>query len=199
MDCIKTGRLIAALRKEKGLTQKNIADAMGIQSKTVSKWECGLGLPDLSLLGDLSVILGVDTKTLLEGEIRPNRQDNGNISRTKFYICPVCGNILFSTNSASIFCCGRKLEPLKAEKEDGRLGIKAAAVDTDYYFTFRHPMEKGNYMVFAACVKGDRLLLNRFYPQQDSRFRLPAGFMGRLYMYSEAEGLLDCGNVADLI
>ena len=41
MDCVKIGKLIAKLRKEKKLTQKNIADALGIQNKTVSKWECG--------------------------------------------------------------------------------------------------------------------------------------------------------------
>ena len=51
------------------MTQKNIADALGIQSKTVSKWECGLGCPDSSLWSDLSTILGVDMKQLMEGEI----------------------------------------------------------------------------------------------------------------------------------
>ena len=199
MDCIKTGSLIAALRKEKGLTQKNIADALGIQSKTVSKWECGLGRPDLSLIADLSVILGVDTQAILDGEIRHNKPDNGNINRTKLYMCPQCGNVLFSTSPAGIFCCGRKLEPLKAEKDDGTLDIKAVEADTDYFITFNHPMEKDNYMVFAACVKGDRLMLNRFYPQQNREFRLPMGFMGRLYMYSASMGLIDCGNVKDLV
>jgi transcriptional regulator with XRE-family HTH domain len=47
MDCVKIGKLIAKLRKEKKLTQKNVADALGVQNKTVSKWECGLGCPDL--------------------------------------------------------------------------------------------------------------------------------------------------------
>ena len=49
MDCIKTGRLLAKLRKEKGLTQREVADALGISNKTISKWETGLGCPDLSL------------------------------------------------------------------------------------------------------------------------------------------------------
>lgn len=42
MDCVKIGKLIAKLRKEKNLTQRNVADALGIQNKTVSKWECGV-------------------------------------------------------------------------------------------------------------------------------------------------------------
>ena len=64
MDCVKIGNLIAKLRKEKKLTQRNIADALGIQNKTVSKWECGLGCPDLSLWPELSTILGVDSAAL---------------------------------------------------------------------------------------------------------------------------------------
>ena len=110
MDCVKIGNLIAKLRKEKNLTQKNIADALGIQNKTVSKWECGLGCPDLSLWPELSAILGVDMKPMMEGEITSNKPDSGNIDKIRFYVCPSCGNILVSTGSASIFCCGRKLE-----------------------------------------------------------------------------------------
>ena len=63
MDYEKTGKLIRFLRVERGLTQKNIADALNISNKTVSKWECGLGCPDLELWPELSVILGVDMGT----------------------------------------------------------------------------------------------------------------------------------------
>ena len=93
MDCVKIGKLIAKLRKKKNLTQKNIADALGIQSKTVSKWECGLGCPDLSLWPELSAILGVDMNQLMEGEITPNKPDSGNIEKIRFYVCSTCGNI----------------------------------------------------------------------------------------------------------
>lgn len=44
LDCIKIGKLIARLRGEKGLTQQQIADALNITNKTVSKWECGVSL-----------------------------------------------------------------------------------------------------------------------------------------------------------
>ncbi|MBR5521007.1 MAG: helix-turn-helix domain-containing protein [Oscillospiraceae bacterium] len=199
MDCMKTGRLIAQLRKEKGLTQKNIADALGIQNKTVSKWECGLGAPDTSLLSDLAVILGVDTRRILEGEIRPNRPDNGNMARTKFYICPVCGNIMFSSGSASMFCCGRKLEPVKAEKCEDGLSINIEHMDAEWFISFNHPMEKDNYMMFAACVKGDVVYLNRFYPQQSPQFSLPDSLMGRLYLYSTSMGMVDAGTIKEII
>ena len=103
MDCVKIGNLIAKLRKEKKLTQRNIADALGIQNKTVSKWECGLGCPDLSLWPELSTILGVDMKQMMEGEITSNKPDSGNIDKVRFYVCPSCGNILVSTGSCLLY------------------------------------------------------------------------------------------------
>ena len=59
MDCKKIGSLIYELRKDKNMTQKQIADLMNISDKTISKWERGLGCPDISLLPELSQILGV--------------------------------------------------------------------------------------------------------------------------------------------
>ena len=50
MDCSKIGKLIYNLRKEKDMTLKQIADLMNISDKTISKWERGLGCPDISLL-----------------------------------------------------------------------------------------------------------------------------------------------------
>lgn len=189
MDCSKIGRLIATLRKEKGLTQQNLADAIGVQNKTVSKWECGLGFPDLSFWSDLSTIFGVDMTQLMEGEITPNKPDIGNINRVRFYVCPSCNNILFSTGSASNFCCGRKLEPLKLAEPAEALKVKAVEMDTDYYISFDHPMEKEHYILFAACVDSDKVLLNRLYPEQDSALRIPMSFRGKLYLYCVKDGM----------
>ena len=54
MDLSKTGKLISELRKEKGLTQKAVAEKLGVCPKTVSKWETGHGFPDISLISELS-------------------------------------------------------------------------------------------------------------------------------------------------
>lgn len=68
MDQIKTGRFIASLRKEKGLTQLELADSLGISDKTVSKWERGAGLPEVSLMLPLCEALSVSVNELLVGE-----------------------------------------------------------------------------------------------------------------------------------
>lgn len=60
MDCGKVGALIQRLRRENGMTQKALADALHISDRTVSKWERGAGCPDVSLLGGLSAVLKVD-------------------------------------------------------------------------------------------------------------------------------------------
>lgn len=189
MDCIKTGRLIARLRKEKGLTQKSMADALGISNKTISKWETGLGCPDLSLWPDLSTILGAEISQLMEGEIVPNKPDNGNMLKIKFYVCPNCGNILFSSGSASIFCCGKKLDALKS-MNDETLNITSEISDTEYYITLDHEMSKEHYISFAALVKGDRVYLIRLYPEQNPSFRLPALKRAKLFLYCVQHGLM---------
>ena len=190
MDCVKIGELIAKLRKEKNLTQKNIADALGIQSKTVSKWECGLGCPDLSLWPDLSAILDVDMVQLMEGEITSNRPDSGNIDKVRFYVCPNCGNILVSTGSASIFCCGRKLEQIIPMDSVDAIKITVEEIDTDYFISFDHPMTKEHYISFVAYVKSDRVLLNCLYPEQSPTCRFPITKGGKLYVYCVKHGLM---------
>ena len=189
MDCVKIGKLIASMRKEMGLTQKNIADALGIQNKTVSKWECGLGCPDLSLWPELSAILGVDMKQMMEGEITRNRPDSGNIDKVRFYVCPTCGNILVSTGSASIFCCGRKLERITPKDTSNAPKITVEEMDTDYFVTFDHPMTKEHYLSFAAYVKSDRVFLTRLYPEQSPTCRFPIVSGGKLYVYCIKHGL----------
>lgn len=190
MDCVKIGKLIAKLRKEKNLTQKNIADALGIQSKTVSKWECGSGCPDLSLWPKLSTILEVNMKQMMEGEITSNKPDAGNIDKVRFYVCPFCGNILVSTGSASIFCCGRKLEHILPVETLTAPEITVEEIDTDYFITVDHPMTKEHYLSFAAYVKSDKVYLNRLYPEQNPAFRFPVIKGGKLYVYCVKHGLM---------
>lgn len=79
VDLEKIGNFIASLRKEKGLTQEKLGEALGVSSKTVSKWERGVNAPDISLLNSLSSILGVDLEELLNGE----KKDNKTISKNK--------------------------------------------------------------------------------------------------------------------
>lgn len=189
MDCEKTGALIRTLRTERGLTQKQIADDLGISPKTVSKWECGQGCPDLSLWRELAVILGADVEQLMEGELRRNRPDSGNLNRVRFYVCPCCGNVLFSTGPAGVHCCGCRLEPLKPNGEE-LPGLTVEEIDLEYYLTFDHPMTKQHHLIFAAYVKTDRITLQRLYPEQEATVRFPMQRGGTLYVCCSQHGLV---------
>ena len=67
MDQAKTGRFIAACRKELGLTQRQLAEKLSVSDKTISKWECGGGLPEVGLMLPLCGELGVTVNELLTG------------------------------------------------------------------------------------------------------------------------------------
>lgn len=190
MDNKKIGQLILSLRKEKGLTQKQLADMLGVGDKAVSKWECGGGCPDISLWGALSDILGADMKKLLDGELYPNKPSNGNISKTSFYVCPNCNNILTSTGNTSVTCCGRRLSPLKPVSISNDENISISKMDGGIYVKLLHPMDKVHHIMFMALLSGNQLILNRLYPEQNAETEFPGFSPNRtLYYYCTEHGL----------
>lgn len=190
MDNIKVGQLILQLRKEKGLTQQQLADRLNISNKAISKWECGHGAPDISLWEELSAVLGADILKLLQGELHPNRPDVGKIDKMRFYVCPVCGNILTSTGKANISCCGRKLEPEVAKLCTPEHEISISQVDIEYCISLNHDMSKEHYIYFIAYVQGNCVVLLRLYPEQSPMFHLPmVRGVGNLYLYCSKHGL----------
>ena len=125
MDPIKTGQLIRQFRMQLGLTQRELAEMLHVTDKTVSKWETGGGCPDISLLRELSGVLGVSMETLLRGE-RTEQEDTGNMKKLRFYVCPDCGNILTSSADAQVHCCGKHLTPLTPKKAEEAVTRPAA-------------------------------------------------------------------------
>ena len=71
MNQEKIGSFISALRKEKQLTQEQLGDKLGVSQKSVSRWETGKNMPDISLLKPLSLELGITVSELIEGERQP--------------------------------------------------------------------------------------------------------------------------------
>ena len=189
MDCQKMGSLIRAFRLQLGLTQKQLADRMNLSDKTVSKWERGLGAPDVSLLQELSAILGVSLRELLAGEITENDFVGGNMKNTKYYVCPVCGSITTCTGNASVSCCGRSLEPLEARKADPEQQLLVEQIEDEWYIQSAHPMEKEDYISFIAFATGDRLELVKQYPEWEIQTRIPRRGHGKLLWYSTSKGL----------
>lgn len=74
MDLNKTGKFIALIRKEKGLTQRELAEKLNLSEKTISKWERGVGFPDISLILLLCKCLEIDANELMTGERLQDKQ-----------------------------------------------------------------------------------------------------------------------------
>lgn len=192
MDSKQIGELLARLRKERGMTQQQVAEALHVSPQAVSKWERGKGCPDISLLPALSSIFGVALGRLLMGDLAPEKTEVGNMRRLKFYVCPDCGNILTATGGGELHCCGRKLEPLQARPTDETHAVTVREIEEDWYVTFSHPMEKDHYFRFAAYVATERVLLVRLYPEQGGEFRIPQlRGDGKLYLCCSRDGLFE--------
>ena len=184
-----TGTAIRSLREKKGYTQKQLADRISVSDKAVSKWETGRGLPDLALLEPLGAALGVSVAELLSGECVTNRNRAGNPLRGRFYVCPVCGNVIHAMGEGSFHCCGVALPPLEAEVPDETHELTAEDVDGEYYVSLAHPMEKGHFISFLALVGPSRLEIVKLYPEQEAAARFSKRGGGILYACCNRHGL----------
>lgn len=189
MDCKKVGNLIRQFRREQNLTQKQLADQMALSDKTISKWERGLGCPDVSLLAELAAIFKVNLSELLAGRLSENTFVGGNMKNTKYFVCPVCGNITLCTGSAAVFCCGRALTPLEVQKAAPSEQLKVESIEDEWYIESDHPAEKEDYISFIAFARGDKLQILKQYPEWEIHARIPKRGHGTLLWYSTSKGL----------
>ena len=189
MNTYVTGNTIKSLRESRNLTQSELADKIGVSSKTVSKWETAKGLPDISLLQPLAQALGISVIELMNGEHIINQNISANLLRCKFYVCPICGNVIHSTGNTVISCCGITLPPLEAEDGDEDHAISIEHVEDEHFITVHHPMTKQHFISFLAFVTSDRIQLVKFYPEGNAETRLQLRGRGFLYYYCNRHGL----------
>ena len=189
MNTYVTGTTIRQLRETKNLTQAELAEQIGVSSKTISKWETGKGLPDITLLQPLAQALGITLIELMSGEHITNQNISANMLRCKFYICPICGNIIHGVGNAVISCCGITLPAAEAEAPDDDHGITMERVEDEHFITVHHPMTKDHYITFLAYVTTDRMQMVKFYPEGNAETRVQLRGRGYLYHYCNRHGL----------
>ena len=190
MNTYITGATVKRLREAKGLTQLQLADEIGVTAKAVSKWETAKGLPDISLIEPLSQALGVSVMELMSGETVTNRNASSNMLFSKFYVCPVCGNIIHTTGEAVISCCGIALPPLEAEELDEAHCVNIENVEDEKFITVNHPMTKNHYISFVAYVTTDKVNFVKLYPESNAETGMQPRGRGYLYIYCNRHGLM---------
>lgn len=189
MNTYVTSAAIKALREKQNLTQAELADRIGVSSKTISKWETAKGLPDISLLQPLAQALNISVIELMNGEPIINKNVSGNMLRSKFHVCPLCGNVIHSTGNSVISCCGIILPGLEAEEGDDLHSMCIEGVEDEHFISIPHPMTKQHYISFVAFVTSDRVQLVKLYPEGNAETRLQLRGFGILYWYCNRHGL----------
>ena len=181
--------MIKRLRENRKLTQQELADKLHVSGKAVSKWETGRGYPDISLIEPLAAALGVSVIELFSGEDVVNANKAANMLRTKFYVCPVCGNVILSAGEAVVSCCGITLPALEAEPADEGHTAVPERVEDEYYVTIDHEMSRSHYISFIAAVRDDGCEIRKLYPEGSADARFKIGGTRFLLFFCNRHGL----------
>ena len=189
MNQYVTGAVIRKLREQKNMTQAELAEVLQVSDKAISKWETGHGYPDITLLEPLAAALGISVLELLSGENIQNTNRCANMLRSRWYVCPVCGNVIHSTGQAMVCCCGIALPPMEAESVDDAHGIRTEIVEDEYYVTMDHPMTKEHYISFLAAVSDNGVQLVKLYPEGNAEARFKRSRTKYLYACCNRHGL----------
>jgi transcriptional regulator with XRE-family HTH domain len=189
MNQYVTGAVIRELREKKHLTQSELAGKLCVSDKTISKWETAKGYPDISLLEPIAKVFGISITELISGNAVSNGNISANMMRSKFYICPVCGNIIHCMGEAVINCHGVLLTPWEAEETDEAHKIFIERVEDEYYVRIEHDMTKKHYISFVAALSSDHIQMIKLYPEGKSEARFQISGVKKILFYCNQEVL----------
>ena len=184
-----TGAVIKELREKNGLTQAELAERLGVSDKAISKWETGKGYPDISLLQPIAQTFGVSITELMSGNSINNKNVSANMLRSKFYVCPVCGNIIHCMGETVINCHGIQLMPCNPEETDENHIIMIEKVEDEYYVHLEHDMTKEHYISFIAALSGDKIQMVKLYPEGNAEARFKMSGVRKVMFYCNKDGL----------
>jgi len=189
MNQYVTGAVIKELREKNKMTQLQLAEKLGVSDKSVSKWENSRGLPDITLLEPIADAFGISVAELISGHTVRNANVSANMLRSKFYVCPLCGNVIHSMGEAVIHCHGIQLMPAEAEATDEEHMIFIERVEDEYFVRIDHEMTKKHYISFIAAASSERCQLVKLYPEGAAEARFKISGVRKIYFYCNRNGL----------
>lgn len=189
-----TGTTIREQRERNNMTQLQLAEILGVSDKTVSKWETAKGYPDITLLEPIANAFKISVPELISGNHVQNTNVSANMMRSRFYVCPVCGNIIHSMGDVVIHCHGIQLLPAQAEQADDAHKIFVERVEDEYYVRIEHDMTKSHFISFIAAVSADRCQMVKLYPEGNAKARFKINGVKKIYFYCNRDGVF-CGAV----
>ena len=185
-----TGKIIKELREKHELTQLELANILNVSDKTISKWETGKGLPDITLIEPLANALNVSVIELMNGEYITNKNKSSNMLKSNFSVCPICSNIIHAMGENINSCCGITLPVLEADEENEKHIINCELIENEYFVSINHEMTKTHYISFIAYISNDRCEIVKIYPEQNAEARFLKRGSGIIYIYCNKDGLI---------
>ena len=195
MNQYVTGAVIRELREKSRMTQARLAEKLGVSDKTVSKWETAKGYPDITLLEPIEEAFRISVTELISGNTVFNSNVSANMLRSRFYVCPVCGNAIHSMGEAAIHCHGILLTPLEAEPADERHRLFIERVEDEFYVRIDHSMTKDHYISFVAAASSDEMQMVKLYPEGNAEARFKIRGVRRIFYYCNRDGLFSINPV----
>ena len=189
MNQYVTGAVIKELREKNKMTQLQLAEKLGVSDKTVSKWETAKGYPDITLLEPIAEAFSVSVAELISGNAVYNSNVSANVLKSKFYICPICGNVICSMGEAVIHCHGVLMTAAEPEEDDGNHKIYVERIEDEYYVRIEHAMTKKHYISFVAAQSSDRIQMVKLYPEGNAEARFKISGVRRILFYCNRDGL----------
>lgn len=189
MNQYVTGAVIKELREKNNMTQLQLADRLGVSDKTISKWETAKGYPDITLLEPIAEAFSVSVTELLSGNAVYNSNVSANVLKSKFYICPICGNVIHSMGEAVINCHGILMAVAKPEETDENHKIFIEQIEDEYYVRIEHNMTKNHYISFIAAESSDRIQMVKLYPEGNAEARFKLSGVKKILFYCNRDGL----------
>ncbi len=197
MNQYVTGTVIKELREKNNMTQLQLAEKLGVSDKSISKWECFRGYPDISLLESIAKVFKISVTELISGNAIQNANVSANMLRSKFYVCPVCGNVIHSMGEAAIHCHGIQLMPLEAEAPDVHHMISIERIEDEYYVRIDHSMTKEHYISFVAAASSGDMQLVKLYPEGNAEARFKIRGVKKIFFYCNRDGLFSIDPVKE--
>lgn len=127
---------------------------------------------------------------MMNGEYITNKNISSNMIKSKFYVCPICGNIIHSIGESLISCCGITLPIVEAELEDEKHKINCERIENEIFITLNHSMTKEHYISFIVYLTNDRYELIKLYLEQNAETRFFYKGKEIVYAYCNKDGLI---------
>ena len=192
-----TGNIIRELREKNRLTQAQLAEKLCVSDKTISKWETAKGYPDITLLEPIARAFDVSVAELLSGTAVSNQNRASDMLKSKFYVCPICGNVLHSTGAAAVHCHGVMLSPCEPEPADAGHAVSIEVSEDEYRVRIDHPMAKDHTISFIAALSQNAVQLVKLYPEQPAEARFKIDGVRRVAFFCNRDGLFQSATPAD--